>query len=209
MFGKIVASAMVMAGSLSSAQAAQIVCGDPLLGLRVTTVDPAKACTYAGLQNLGDPALEALLDSLLTPVAPAVDDAQVLDRDSGNGNGGFLSITGVGGFTGTWTIDPLAWGYDRLFLYFHFGDAKDDPSATSITDPDTFIVELSRADITGSWTFGGTGAKLTGLSNIALLSYGTPDEPPKPPVEVPEPGSALLAGLALLGLAGARRLRRG
>jgi hypothetical protein len=174
------------------------------LGLRVTTVDPAKACTYAGLDNLGDPQLEALLDSIL-----GTTDATIIERDTGNSNGGDLNITGVGGNSGSWSIDPSVWNGDgRVFLYFHFGDAQDNPGGTSTTDPDTFIVELMEADTSGSWSFG--GGQLTGLSNIALLhadgnGNGNGGGSGGP---VPEPATLALVGLGLLGAAVVRRRQR-
>jgi hypothetical protein len=208
-----IATAVVSLVGISGAHATAITCGNMTLGVRTTTVDPALSCLYAGLQNPGDPALVTLVNSLISP-----DTSTLVERDAANSNGGLLDITGVGGQTGGWDFDPSVWGaYGRVFLYFHFGDAQDDPSTTSPTDPDTFIVELKSPDATGTWSFGGTGAKLTGLSNIGLLGAGDPPStcppgttgsPPdcrETPDSVPEPGVLFLIGAGLLGLGMMRR----
>jgi hypothetical protein len=204
---KLWAAVAAFAGlGASGAQAAIIICGDPALGLRVTTVDPGKDCTYAGLQNPGDPQLEDLLDSIIGST-----DATLIERDTADSNGGSLVITGQGLNSGTWNIAPSVWDGDgRVFLYFHFGDAQDNPGSGSTTDPDTFIVELMEADTSGTWSFG--GGKLTGLSNIALLHTGANGNgngngggsggP------VPEPATLALVGLGLLGAAVVRRRQR-
>ncbi len=204
----VMATALVAAG-ISGAQAAAITCGNVTLGVRTTTVNPALTggLCYAGLDNLGNPQLEALLDSLTgADSTPGTnDDSVLLARDETNNNVGLLSLSGVGGTTGNWSFDASVWGYSRVFLYFHFGDAQDAAPGTtgSTTDPDTFIVELAPTDISGTWSFGGTGAKLTGLSNVGLLGAGSNGV--VPPSEIPEPGALALLGAGLLGLGMARR----
>lgn len=199
----LVAAAAVAVAGMSSAQATSITCGDPLLGLRVTTVDPAASCLYAGLgPNPGDPALVTLVNSLIAP-----DTSTLLDRDTTNTNGGLLDITGVGLTTGTWALDPSVWNYGRVFLYFHFGDAQDNPSPTSTTDPDIFIVELNSPDIAGTWSLG--GGRLTGLSNIGLLGSGSNGGGGGGGGSIPEPGSLFLMGAGLMGFGLARRRKLG
>jgi hypothetical protein len=201
---------------MSSAQATAVTCGDATLGVRVTTVDPAKpspGLCYAGLQNLGDGALVSLLNTLISP-----DTAGLIDRDTSNSNGGPLSITGVTSTTGNWSFNSSLWSdYDRMFLYFHFGDAQDNPAPGSTTDPDIFIVELMSPDASGTWTFsrtdGGT-SNLNGLSNIALLGVAGDECVPTPEngncgqQQIPEPASLPLAGLGLLGAWAVLRRRR-
>lgn len=150
--------------SMTSVQAAgvTVVCGDASLGIRTNTVDPAMAGScYAGLQNLGDNDLRALIESEY-----GLTESAMIERDTGNSNGGDLSITGVGGQSGNWSFDASVWDdWDRIFLYFHFGDAQDNPGPASTTDPDIFIVELVSPDAAGTWLFSGQ----TGLSNVALV----------------------------------------
>jgi len=229
MLVKVIGAALVALTGASGANAATVVCGDSNLGLRTTTVDPALAGScYAGLQNLGDTEIESLINTKYSIL-----DADLLDRDTANTNGGLLGITGVGGAAGGWSIASSVWAdYNRIFLYFHFGDGPDKPSTTSTTDPEVFIVELLRPDNTGTWIhFDGVadGKTKYGLSNIALIRSGEgpgctvdcnppPPPPPPPPPQcggpgqpecvIPEPGSLALVSVALLGLfAGLRRRR--
>jgi hypothetical protein len=171
-----------------TALAASITCGDLSLGTRTTTVDPALACIEAGLGNLGDPDL----------LAKSYVDA-IVERDAANSNGGVLNITGEGGFSGTWSFSASVWDtYENVYLYFHFGGVGGGGTAY---DPDFFIVQLARADTSGTWTVnpGDRGA----LSNVALMGGGTPT------TRVPEPAALALIGfgLAALGLSSRRRKR--
>ena len=188
-------AALTLFGS-TAAHANAVVCGEASLGIRTTTVDPALVggFCYGGLDNLGDPALISLLNSELGLTAP--DTTVLIDRDSADSNGGALNITGEGGTTGDWSFTSSLWNtYERMFLYFHFGDSRDCTPVTSgtstcETDPDIFIVELKSPDASGTWTFSGQ----QGLSNIALLGYDDGGVPPGG--DIPEPGTASIALLS-------------
>jgi hypothetical protein len=198
----ILSSAVLALASVGAANAGVVVCGNSSLGLRTTTVDPALAGScYAGMDNLGDPALRTLVNTQYGLSPSSV----IVDRDTANTNGGGLSITGVGGGSGTWSFSDTLWNtYDRMFLYFHFGDGQDEPSPSSTTDPDIYIVELTKPDSTGSWEhFDGTdnGRQQFGLSNIALLGFDDGSVPPGGG-RLPEPGTASIALLSI-GIAGA------
>lgn len=200
----LAATALSVAG-IGAAHATAVTCGNASLGIRTTTVDPGLVggTCYAGLDNLGDPQLVTLLNTQLGLVSPAT--TILVDRDTGNSNGGSLNITGVGGQSGNWSFTSTLWNtYERMFLYFHFGDAQDNPSTTSTTDPDIFIVELAKPDASGTWSFNGR----TGLSNIGLLGYDDGRVPPGG--NIPEPGTASIALLSfgILGATSAWQRRR-
>lgn len=194
----ILGSTVLSLASVGIANAAAVVCGNASLGIRTTTVDPGLVggTCYGGLTNLGDGALVTLLNTQLGLVVPTT--TVLIDRDVANNNGGDLSITGTGTQAGNWSFTSTLWNsYDRMFLYFHFGDGPDNPSTTSETDPDIFIVEVAKADAAGTWAFSGQ----TGMSNIALLAFDDGTVPPGGG-KLPEPGTASIALLSL-GIAGA------
>ncbi len=201
----ILSSAVLALASVGAANAAVVVCGNSSLGLRTTTVDPAIAGScYAGMDNLGEPQLKDLVNSEYN-LGLASSASLFSERDTTNSNGGSLSITGVGAGIGTWSFSNTLWGtYERMFLYFHFGDGQDRPSTTSTTDPDIYIVELTKPDSTGSWEhFDGTnnGTQQFGLSNITLIGFDDGSVPPGGG-KLPEPGTASIALLSV-GIAGA------
>lgn len=174
---------LALAALCGGAQAASINCGNATLGTRTLDVDPAMACVAAGLGNLSDPELLAL---------SYVD--QVIERDASNTNGSLLSITGVGSNAGGWSFAPSVWNtWENLYLYFHFGAVEGQGAAY---DPDWFIVRLSPTDTSGTWDV--NPDQRGALSNVVLMA-GTPTN------RVPEPASLALAGLALVGVAAARR----
>jgi hypothetical protein len=176
--------ALGLIAPMGAVHAAAVTCGDLSLGTRTVTVDPAMECTGAGLGNLGNTALLAL---------PYVD--SIVDRDAGNNDGGKLNITGVGGFSGTWSFASSVWqSWQNAYLYFHFGNV--DGRGTAF-DPDYFIVRLSPVDTSGTWEV--NPDRRGALSNIALM-VGSPNK-------VPEPGTLALLGLSLAGIGFFRRRR--
>lgn len=181
----IAATTVSLLSFVGTAQAAAILCG-AAPGTRTITVTPALACTAAGLDNLGDPQLLAL---------PQVD--SILERDNANSNGGLLNITGEGGYSGTWSFPSSVWAdWGSVYLYFHFGHVNGHGVAY---DPDYFIVQLSRSDVSGTWRVNPNDRGA--LSNVALMGGPSTNR-------VPEPGTMALVGLGLAGLALAGRRRK-
>jgi hypothetical protein len=83
--------------ALIAGSAQALTCGGPT-GTRTVTVDPAAACTASGLGNLGDGSVESASGGTL------------IDRDTTNGNGGLLNITGVGSSSGPLSQASSLWG---------------------------------------------------------------------------------------------------
>ncbi len=187
----------------SPAQAAAVSCGNAALGVRQVVVDPALAGGYCHAQdgNLQNADIDALgLTLLAKEVTSAGDVASP-----------WLGYTANGaGTSGTWTLDAQRWNlWERLFLGFHFGGGG--PQAHS--NPDSFVVELARADSTGQWRLTGpSGFKANALSNIYLMGLGPctncgPLVPSGQPVPTPSPLALLAAAGVVAGLLSLRRRR--
>ena len=173
-----------------SAQAAEVSCGNSALGIRVVDIDPALVNGYCYAQNgnLQNADIAALGLSLIE---------KDVATDTGSGTSGVLRFTKDGKEYGTWSFSASLWNtWDRLFLGFHFGGGGD----TTLSNPDSFIVELADPDALGRWELTGTNAAITGLSNIYLIGKGNGGQ-------VPEPGvlALLAAGLIAAGVARRRR----
>ncbi|KQP23368.1 PEP-CTERM sorting domain-containing protein [Pseudorhodoferax sp. Leaf267] len=112
------------------------------------------------------------------------------DNNGGAHNGwltGSPSLTS--GLSGTFTINALAYStYDRIAIGFKSGEGQ--------LNPDWAVFELADNTFTGTWSISGQQQ----LSHALLYGIGTP-------TLVPEPGSLVLIGLGLAGLAAVARRR--
>lgn len=187
------------------AGATEVSCGNSTLGVRLTAIDPGLVSGFCYAQQgnfIGDDftAASTALGSTLTMRGKEKAD----NGDTASANLGFTMEADR--LSGTWSVPLSLWNtYGRLFLAFHFGDGK--PGET-MTNPDSFVLELLRPTTSGDWRFysNDVNAKLTGLSNIYVLSEGTcTQQCGTNDNNVPEPGSLALAGLAMAGLGLARR----
>lgn len=211
LIGTAVAAGLLLLGG-GAAHAALVECGNNALGIRLTAIDPGLTGGFCYAQNgnfNGDNFGTLAITNAFT--AAGGTGALVMrgkeKTDDGDVASSLLDYTGAR--SGTWDISNTLWAnYGRVFLAFHFGGGGN----TTADNPDSFIVELARPDVTGRWALTGTGAQLNDLSNIYVLSNGTCTAncgggtgSGGGGTPVPEPGSLALAGLALLGLVAARK----
>ncbi len=115
-----------------------------------------------------------------------------LDKSDDNTTGthdGWLTITGQGTTSGTFTISPLAWtSYGTILLALKSGEG--------VLNPDWAVFSLASGTLSGNWSISGNQA----LSHSNLYG-GDPTTIP-----TPEPTSMVLLGTGLIGVAA--RMRR-
>jgi len=175
----------LLLGLSASASATPVNCpGTAVTTDREFTLDTAVAavCYQYGTGNLNGSG-----DAINTLGWTTVDKSD--DTTTGT-HDGWLTITGTGTTSGTFTINPLAWTtYGSLALALKSGEGA--------LDPDWAVFTLAYGTLTGTWSMSGSQS----LSHANLYGAGDPTPP-----SVPEPTSMLLLGTGLIGVA--TRLRR-
>lgn len=158
---------------------------------------------YVVISNAANPGACYYQDGNLTNAQISAAGYTLLDKNGSEGTtpGALLGSGFPGGSTsGSWTLSSNLWSsYSKLFLAFHFGNGSG--------SPDSFIVELERNRLSGTWALGAIAPDtLNGLSNYYLLTG--PGLPP-PPSTVSAPATLSLVALAIAGMALVGRRRTG
>ena len=206
----VAVAALLIGGFVSgTASATAVSCGNSTLGVRITVVDPALlgGFCYAQTGNFNGDDFSAV-----EPGGLGTGGLTFLNKQTSSGNFGStpfsITTSPFGGTSGTWVIGaPSPWdSFQRVFIGFHFGGGGD----TTLSNPDSFVLELARADLTGTWALTGTNARLNGLSNLYLLGYKpcTGRECGGGGDEVPEPATLALVAIGLVGAGVVSRRRQ-
>jgi hypothetical protein len=202
------AGAMLAMGAISAAQAATVYCPNgpsgslvaPTSGryVQVTNAQNPGTCYFQeGNLQVGGPGSD--IPAVAASAGVALANFSLLDL---NGSSGALPGSLGGSFindstSGSWSVASSLWSsYSRLFLGFHFGNGGG--------SPDSFVVELQSNQTSGLWDFLAATGSVNGLSNRYL--FGVPGGGGGNQ-GVPEPGTLLLAGVALLAARTAVRKR--
>ena len=194
-------------GFSSYASAGAMSCGDSAgTTTRTWSFNSAAACGHGegnpqfssdienlgGLFNLGNSADWTLANG----ISKDGDSSAWLNVSLLTGNWGDKDITA------TWTLAAGFWqAFGNAVFTVHVGQGPQD-----IDDFGAFVI--TQGQYTGTWAFKQVNGQGGGLSNATLWTAGSGTvENPQDPPSVPEPGTLLLLGSALLGL-GVRKGRK-
>ena len=183
------------AGPWGQANATEVLCKSTAKNHMYVDEAYVSTCVDAGVGNIGqgNQAQDDFLNDL-----PIVDGKY----------GGYTTLA-AGSVTyaktdplGTFSFASSLWNdVDQLFIGFKFG--------TGNTPDEWMVYELKDGVSSGTWRFVDVlapGKDLNNrLSHVALYGKGDGGIPPN---EVPEPGTLLLAGLALLAVVGSQKRAR-
>ena len=183
-----------------SADATPLTCPTSGSFNRQVTVNDAIGCQFAGpvTGTPGASDVGALFGGTWTGEGILHGDGtnDWLSADVTAGSWGTLPVSG------TWGIDPAFWTtYQRAILTFHLGNGGG--------DPDWFFFEIGSNQTSGTFNVVKLSGVGGGFSNVALWGFGTTtlEECTTCSVPVPEPGTLVMLGLGLTGIATVLRRR--